>query len=94
MDPTKEHHQIVCKSRKNCDLAPINDYTSIWGRNSRARKVQTHQDRKKGETGEEQSQEHAHQFSFTLRGMFAKNPSWQTKESILHTALTFYADCS
>jgi hypothetical protein len=41
----------------------------------------------KGETGEEQSQEHAHNFLFT------KNSSWQAKQSILHTTVTFYGNC-
>jgi hypothetical protein len=43
----------------------------------------------KGETGEG----HAHNFSSTSRGLFTKNLSWQDKQSILHTALTFYGNC-
>jgi hypothetical protein len=47
----------------------------------------------KGETGEEQTQEHAHQFLLTSRGLFTKNSSWQAKQSIPHTTVTFYGDC-
>jgi hypothetical protein len=50
-------------------------------------KVQTHGDRKKGETDEEQSEEHARHF-FILKGLFTKNSAWQAKQSIPHTAVT------
>jgi hypothetical protein len=43
------------------------------------------------ETFEEQSQEHVSNF-LTLRGLFAKNSSWQTKYWIPHSAVTFYGD--
>jgi hypothetical protein len=32
MDPTKEKHQILCKSRKKCDGDPGNDKTIVRGR--------------------------------------------------------------
>jgi hypothetical protein len=32
-------------------------------------------------------------FSFTSRGMFIKNSSWQAEQSIPHTIVTFYGDC-
>jgi hypothetical protein len=32
MDPTKEQHQILYKSRKKCDRDPGIDYTSVRGR--------------------------------------------------------------
>jgi hypothetical protein len=32
MNPTKEQHQIFCKSREKCDGDPGHDYTSFWGR--------------------------------------------------------------
>jgi hypothetical protein len=32
MDPTKEQHQILCKSLKKCDGDHGNDYINIWGR--------------------------------------------------------------
>jgi hypothetical protein len=32
MDPTKEQHQILCKSRKKCDGDPEKDQTSVRGR--------------------------------------------------------------
>jgi hypothetical protein len=46
-----------------------------------------------GETGEEQSQEHAHNVSLTSRGLFINNSSWQAKQSIPHTTVMFYGDC-
>jgi hypothetical protein len=45
-----------------------------------------------GKIGEEQSQENNHHF-LTSMGLFTKNSSWQTKQSIPHTAVTFYGDC-
>jgi hypothetical protein len=47
---------------------------------------------KKGKTGEGQSQEHAHNF-FISRRSFTKNLSWQAKQSISHTTVTFHGDC-
>jgi hypothetical protein len=47
---------------------------------------------RKGETGEKQSQEHAHHF-FTWRGLLTKSSSWHAKKSIPHTTVTFYGDC-
>jgi hypothetical protein len=32
MDPTKEQHYMLCKSRKKCDGDPGNDDTSVRGR--------------------------------------------------------------
>jgi hypothetical protein len=32
-------------------------------------------------------------FSLTSRGLFTKNLSWQDKQSIPHTAVTFFSDC-
>jgi hypothetical protein len=46
----------------------------------------------KGETGEDQSQEHAHHFLISS-GLFAKNSSLQTKQPIQLTTVTFYGDC-
>jgi hypothetical protein len=31
---------------------------------------------------------------FDIRGLFTKNLSWQAKQSILHTTVTFYGDCA
>jgi hypothetical protein len=50
-------------------------------------KVQTHRDRQR-KTSEDQSQEHAHHF---LRHKVGT--SWQAKQQILHTTVTFYGDC-
>jgi hypothetical protein len=32
MDRTKEQHQLLCKSRRECDEGPGNDWTSFQGR--------------------------------------------------------------
>jgi hypothetical protein len=48
---------------------------------------------RKGEICEEQGQEHAHIFSLTSKGFFAKNPSSQAKQSIPHTTVMFYGNC-
>jgi uncharacterized protein YmfQ (DUF2313 family) len=32
-------------------------------------------------------------FSLTSRGLLTKNSSWQAKQSVPHTAVTFYANC-
>jgi hypothetical protein len=64
MDLTKEQYKILCKSWTNCDEDHRNDWTSFVGRkhgpymespNSLGPKK-----KKKNETDEEQSQEHAH----------------------------------
>jgi hypothetical protein len=46
----------------------------------------------KGETDEEQSQEHVHNF-FISRGLFTRNSSWQAKQSILRTSLMLDGYC-
>jgi hypothetical protein len=45
---------------------------------------------KEDETGEEQSQEHAHN-SITSRRLFSSNLSWQAKQSLPQTTVTFMA---
>jgi hypothetical protein len=45
----------------------------------------------KFETSEGQSQEHAHHFFYIK--LFINNSSWQAKQSILHTTVTFCSDC-
>jgi hypothetical protein len=47
----------------------------------------------KGETGEEQSQEHAHHFTLTSREIFTKNSSWQARQSIPHITMMLNGDC-
>jgi hypothetical protein len=32
-------------------------------------------------------------FSLTSRALFTNSSSWQAKQSILHTTVTFYGDC-
>jgi hypothetical protein len=63
MDPTKEQRQILCKSQKKRYGVPVSDYTSVRGRKHEPYTESTNSPRpKKGETGEEHSQEHAYQF--------------------------------
>jgi hypothetical protein len=68
MDQTASVHQILCKSRKKkCDVDYGTDYTSVQERNHElytgVRMASSYSPRpEKGETGEEQSQEHAHYF--------------------------------
>jgi hypothetical protein len=80
-------HQILWKSYKKCDKDPDNDQTSVWGRKHEPYRP------KKGETSEKQSQELGYHFSLTSRELFLKNWSWQSKQSIPHTTMTFYSDC-
>jgi hypothetical protein len=47
----------------------------------------------KGEAGEEQSQQHDCHF-LSSRGLLTKNSSWQSKQSVLHTAVMCYSDCT
>jgi hypothetical protein len=46
----------------------------------------------KGDTDEEQGQEHAHNFLLHQKDI-TENSSWQSKQSVPHTAVTFYGDC-
>jgi hypothetical protein len=84
MDPTKEQHQMLCKSRKKCDGDPGNDQTSVRGRKHEKSKLT---ETEKGETGEEQSQEHAHHFD--IKGIVHKEFVMARQMSILDTTLTF-----
>jgi hypothetical protein len=92
MDSTKEKYQILCKYQKKYPRDPSNDKTSVWEEGMGHTQIfQIHQDRKEGETDEEQSQQHVHRF-LTSRRLFTKNSSWQYKQSVLHTTVTFYGD--
>jgi plasmid maintenance system killer protein len=61
-----------------------------FGEESMSCRKSKHTETEKGETGEEQSQEHVHHFSLTSEGLFTKNSSWQAKHSLLHTIETFW----
>jgi hypothetical protein len=56
MDPTKEQHQILCKSKSVTEILAM--IRQAFGEKARAVYGQT----EKGETSEEQSQEQAHHF--------------------------------
>jgi hypothetical protein len=77
MDPTKEQRQILYKSRKKCDGDPGNDIQAFGEEASAVHGKSKLSENEKGETGKEQSQEHAHHFPLTSRGLFPKNSSWQ-----------------
>jgi hypothetical protein len=48
---------------------------------------------KKGETDEEQSEEHAFSIFLTSRRLFTRNSAWQAKQSVLHITVMFYNNC-
>jgi hypothetical protein len=73
-------------------LQYLTNVENLVSKQKHNRKVQL-TETEKCETGEKKSQEHAHHFLFTSRGIFAKNSSWQAKQSIPHTTVTFYGDC-
>jgi hypothetical protein len=54
-------------------------------------KVQTHRDRKRRDRWRAKSR--ACTFSLISGGSSTKNWSWQSKQSILHTTVTFYCEC-
>jgi hypothetical protein len=56
------------------------------------REVQTHWHRKKWDRWKAKSRV-CLTFSLTSRWLFTKNSSWQAKQSVPHTAVTFYGDC-
>jgi hypothetical protein len=93
MVPTKEQHQILCKSRNKCHKDPGNDQTSIWGKSmSRTQNVQTYQDRKRRDRWRAKSRARS-LFSFTSRGLLKTNSSWKAKQPIPHITVMFYDEC-
>jgi hypothetical protein len=59
---------------------------------SRTWKVQTHRDQKRWDWWRAKSRAWS-SFSFTSKGLFTRNSSWQAKQSILDTTVAFYGDC-
>jgi hypothetical protein len=59
---------------------------------SRTRKFQTHRYRIRRDRWRGKSRA-CSLFSFTSRVLFTKNSSWQAKQLLPHTTLTFYDDC-
>jgi hypothetical protein len=92
MDPIKELHHILCKSLKMCNGDPGNDKTSVRGRKHEPYTERPNSPRSKnGDMWRAKSR--ACSFSLTSRGLLTKNSSWQVKQLIPHTTVTFYGDC-
>jgi hypothetical protein len=90
-------HQILYKSRKQCDRYPGNDrqasgeermsYTHMFGWKS----PHSPRPKKAGQVNSEVKSMLSS--SLTLRGPFTRNSSWQTKQFILDTYVMFYSNC-
>jgi hypothetical protein len=52
------------------------------------------QQTEKGNTGKKANSRACSSFYLTSEGLFTKNSSWQAKQSISHTTVTFYGDCA
>jgi hypothetical protein len=84
MDPTISVHQILCKSRKECERDPGNNQTSIQRKKHEPYMESPNSPRLKK----------AEQVKIKVKRMFIiffdiNNSSWQTKQSIPHTTVTF-----
>jgi hypothetical protein len=89
MDPTKEQHQLLFKSRRKCDGDPGNDWTSVW-----VRKHEPYTENPNSPRPKEKRQVKRKAKSILSSGeLFTKNSFWQDKQSVPHTAVTFCGNC-
>jgi hypothetical protein len=90
MDSIQEEHQMLCKSLTGT-LAMIRQAfgKKAWALHGKSKLTETQKgrDRRKAKPGACSS------FSLTSRRLFTNNSSWQAKQSIPHTTVTFYGDC-
>jgi hypothetical protein len=97
MDQTKERGACIkfyVTSQPSCPGLALVTKAGFMVMNLRQKKVLPMEkltETKKGETCEEQSQEHSQ--ILTSNGSFTRNSSWQAKQSILHITVSFYGDC-
>jgi hypothetical protein len=91
-DPTKEH-QILRSSRKRGAGDPGNDQTSVRERKHEQYTESPDSLRPKRQGRWRRESRACSSLSLTSRGLLTKKPSWQAKQSIPHTTVTFCGDC-
>jgi hypothetical protein len=96
MDSTKELRACIefCASLGKSATETLTMTRQAFGGEimSRTWEVHIHPDRKRRDRWRAKSRA-CSSFSLTSFGMFTKNSSWQAKQSITHTTVTFYCDC-